>query len=104
LRAENPTVDSRTTCLPIIRVFKIPYAIKLRLENLRQKQQIRPKNHGLLVSGERLFTFPCWKKLRPENPASNFRYNRKIRLPVTAETAGKSRQVTTDTAGKSGCQ
>jgi hypothetical protein len=41
------------------------------------------------------------EKLRPENPSSNYRYRRKILLPVTSETAGKSRPVTIDTAGKS---
>jgi hypothetical protein len=44
-----------------------------------QKLQIRPENPGLLVSGGRLFTFPLAGKV-------------KIR---------KSRQVTTDMAGKS---
>jgi hypothetical protein len=34
-------------------------------------------------------------------PACNYRYRRKIPLPVTAEMAGKSQPVTTDTAGKS---
>jgi hypothetical protein len=58
---------------------------KLRPENPGQKQQIRPEIPGLLVP----------EKVRPENPGSNYRYGRKIRLPVTADTSGKSRQVTT---------
>ncbi len=88
------------------RVFlKLPMPEKLWPENPGQKQQIRPENPSLLVP----------EKVRPENPGkySNYRYGRKIRLPVTADTAGKSRQVTTwnsrkirlpvtaDTAGKS---
>ena len=53
---------------------------KLRPENPGQKHtQIQPENPGLLV----------------KIMASNYRYGRKIWLPVTADTAGKSRQVTT---------
>jgi hypothetical protein len=63
---------------------------KLRPENPGQKQQIRPENPGLLVSGGRLFTFPCRKRkgqkirasnyqIRPENSAaSNYRNGWKI--------------------------
>jgi hypothetical protein len=60
---------------------------KLQPENPGQKQQIRPENPGLLVP----------EKVGPENPGKycNYRYGRKIWLPVTADTAGKSRQVTT---------
>jgi hypothetical protein len=58
---------------------------KLRPENPGQKQQIQPENPGLLVP----------EKVRPENPGKYYRYGRKIRLTVTADTAGKSRQVTT---------
>jgi hypothetical protein len=43
------------------------------------------------------FKFPMPEMLLPENP--NCRYGRKIWLPVTADTAGKSWQITTDTAG-----
>jgi hypothetical protein len=58
---------------------------KLRPENPGQKQQVRLENPGLLVP----------EKVRPEILASNYIYGRKIWLPVTADTAGKSRQVTT---------
>ncbi len=63
--------------------------------------------------GRKIPAFWCQKRQGRKIPASNYRYGRKIRLPVTADTAGKSRQVTTwygrkirlpvtaDTAGKS---
>ncbi len=58
LRTENPAVDTRTIRLLPIEFFKITHARKLRPENSGQKQQIRPKNPGLLVP----------EKVRPENP------------------------------------
>jgi hypothetical protein len=54
---------------------------KLRPENPSQKQQIRQENSGLLVSGGRLLHSLAGKG-----------------------KARKSKQVTTDTARKSGCQ
>jgi hypothetical protein len=62
LRTENSAVDNRTICLLPIEFFKLPMPEKLQPENPSQKQQIRPENPGLLVSGGRLFTFPCRKR------------------------------------------
>jgi hypothetical protein len=50
------------------------------------------------------FYIPLPEKVRPENPGNYYIYGQKIWLPVTADTAGKSRQVTTDTVEKFGCQ
>ncbi len=42
--------------------LKLPMPEKLLPENPGQKQQIRPENPVLLVSGGRLFVFPCRKR------------------------------------------
>jgi hypothetical protein len=82
LKEENPTVDTRTICLPPIEFLKITNARKATAgKSCGQKQQIRLENPGLLVSGGRLFTFLAGKG-----------------------NSIKSRQVTTETAGKFGCQ
>ncbi len=62
LRTENPAVDTRTMSAAHRVFLKLPMPEKLRPENPGQKQQIRPENPGLLVSGGRLFTFPCQKR------------------------------------------
>ncbi len=79
----------------------------------------RPENPGRKIPagnntyGRKIPAFWCQKRQGQKIPASYYRYGRKIRLPVTANTAGKSRQVATwygrkirlpvtaDTAGKS---
>ncbi len=59
------------------------------------------KSYGRKISdrnnryGRKILAFWCQKRKGRKIPASNYRYGRKIRLPVTADTAGKSRQVTT---------
>jgi hypothetical protein len=66
---------------------------KLQPENPSQKQQIRPENPGLLVSGERFLHSLAGKvKARKSRhlTTDTARYGRKIRLPVTTETARKS--------------
>ncbi len=45
--------------------------------------------------GRKIPAFWCQERRGQKIPASNYRYGRKIRLPVNANTAGKSRQVTT---------
>ncbi len=45
--------------------------------------------------GRKIPAFWCQERQGRKILASNYRYGRKIRLPVTADTVGKSRQVTT---------
>ncbi len=74
LRTEIPAVDTRTICL-----LPIPFFL----------------NHPCQKSyGRKIPAFWCQKRQGRKIPASNYRYGRKIRLPVTTETAGKSQQET----------
>jgi hypothetical protein len=113
LGKENPAVSTRTIFLLPIEFFKITHARKATVgkfwpETTDMARKFRPS--GLW---RETFYIPLPEKVTPENPASNNRYGRKIWLPVTADPARNSRQVTTrfgrkirlsvttETAGKS---
>jgi hypothetical protein len=113
LRKENPAVSTRTIFLLPIEFFKITHARKATAGKFWPKttdtaRKLRPS--GLW---RETFYIPLPEKVTQENSASKHRYGWKIWLPVTADPAGKSRQVTTrfgrkirlsvttETAGKS---
>jgi hypothetical protein len=89
LRSENPAVDTRTIYLLPIDFFTIPLA-KKRAENPGQYLQKRPENTGLLIPGGRLFYISSYRKVMAGKS-----------WQVTTDTAGKSRPGTANTAGKS---
>jgi hypothetical protein len=85
-RTENPVVDTSSVCLLPIEFFLITHARKATAR--KSRPETTDSAGKSQPSGAR-------KGKARKSPASNYRYGRKIRLPVTADTAGKSRQVTT---------
>jgi hypothetical protein len=106
LRTENPTVDTRTICLPPIEFFKIPHGRKATAGKSWPKTTDMAGKSRPSGPWRETFYIPMSEKFRPENPskqlqippenpapsnsrngqkipASNNRYGWKILRPVT---------------------